>query len=51
MDDGTFYHGDFYNGIPHGKGVLAMNGIGIYDGYFQNGKFNGNSKLTLDNGN
>ena len=50
-EDNKYYIGEFKNNIPNGKGIKYYpNGNILYDGYFVNGKFEGNGKCIWENG-
>lgn len=47
--DGTVYIGTFEMGVKQGQGRLLMKGL-VYEGEFFNNLFNGEGKLTYENG-
>ena len=47
--NGTVYIGNFHMGVKQGKGRLAMKGL-LYEGEFFNNLFNGEGKITYENG-
>ena len=47
--DGTVFIGNFHMGVKQGKGRLAMKGL-MYEGEFFNDLFNGEGKITYENG-
>ena len=50
-DDGKYYIGEIKNNLPNGKGIkYYQNGKINYEGYFINGKFEGNGKLFYEDG-
>jgi len=50
-EDDKYYIGEFRNNIPNGKGIkYYSNGNILYEGYFINGKFEGNGKYIYDDG-
>ena len=50
-DDGKYYIGEVKNNLPNGKGIkYYKNGNIMYEGNFNNGKFNGNGKIILESG-
>jgi len=49
--DGKYYKGQFKNNLPNGKGVkYYSNGDILYEGDFNNGKFEGNGKYNYKDG-
>ena len=50
-EDDKYYIGEYKNNIPNGKGIkYYSNGNILYEGYFINGKFEGNGKYYYDDG-
>ena len=37
-------------GVPHGQGYKTMTGIGVYEGSFKNGQFQGDGSLDFESG-
>lgn len=50
LSSGASYRGTMIDGVPYGKGLLVIPGIGYYDGEFQNGKRSGTGSFFWESG-
>ncbi|ANQ08638.1 Uncharacterized protein PCOAH_00030640 [Plasmodium coatneyi] len=48
--NGLIYTGEIKNFLPHGYGFLSYNSSTVFEGYFVEGKKNGNGFLTINQG-
>ncbi|KJP85570.1 hypothetical protein AK88_04791 [Plasmodium fragile] len=48
--NGLVYTGEIKNFLPHGYGFLSYNSSTVFEGYFVEGKKNGNGFLTINQG-
>ena len=49
-DDGSYYIGDFRDGLRHGNGEYHWNSGKVYNGQWENGKCNGHGTYTYPDG-
>ena len=47
---GSYYIGDFKDGVSHGKGEYHWNHGKVYKGQWENGKINGHGTMTYSYG-
>merc|ERR1711871_1848489 len=50
LPDGTYYEGEYFNGLWHGYGILVNPDGSRYEGEFRRGKYEGHGKLSYIDG-